>query len=236
MQPAKSIDRGRYLAVVYDQASRPITGYPLALVKHIMWDLLDIHSGRVLDVGCGRGDQLHALRSIGFDIVGVDADTPSGEPFEYYQCDITSDLLPVADASVDVVILKSVIEHIYYFQLPHVMSEIKRVLKPGGAFVVSTPDIRYNVKTFWNGFTHCSPYTIQSLTTCLKVHGFKDVQGYSLVALPSTWHSRTMRALAWITLYSPFPRSWGKWFRWSKERQAVAVGRKSPTASLFETG
>jgi SAM-dependent methyltransferase len=217
--------QGNFLSVVYDPARVPLTEYPLQLVKHLMWDLLNVRSGRVLDIGSGRGDQLHALKTLGFDIVGIDAEAPSGEPFEYHKCDITTETFPIADRSVDIVIMKSVIEHIYYFQLPFVMSEIRRVLKAGGSFVVLTPDFDYNYRTFYDAFAHCSPYTVKSLELCLRIYGFVDVHGYSLIPLPSTWHSRAMRFLADLTLRSPCPRSWGKWFRWSKERQAVAWGK-----------
>ncbi len=218
-------DKGDFLSVAYDPAVKPFTEYPLQLVRHLMDDLVKVKSGRVLDVGCGRGDQLHGFRTLGFDVVGIDAESPSGEPFEYYKCDIVSENFPIADHSVDVVIMKSVIEHLYYFQLPFIFSQIKRVLKPGGVLIVLTPDFRYNVKTFYEAFAHCSPYTTLSLEICLKMYGFKDVNTYVLTPLPSTWHSPFMRFLADVTRFLPFPRSWGKWFKWSKDRQAVAWGR-----------
>ena len=52
-----------YLAVSYDTASKPKTEYPCSLMSHIT-KICGLKAGTstiVVDVGCGRGDQLFAL-------------------------------------------------------------------------------------------------------------------------------------------------------------------------------
>jgi SAM-dependent methyltransferase len=53
--------------------------------------------------------------------------------------------LPIPDESVDVYQSEDVFEHIEYDRLPATISEIYRVLKPGGLFRLSVPDYRCDI-------------------------------------------------------------------------------------------
>jgi len=81
---------------------------------------------KILDVGCGNCYILNKLRSKGYNIIGVDRKPP---------CDIKMDVtnMDFPDNYFDVIISTEVIEHCNCVQ------EIKRVLKKGGLFFVSTP-------------------------------------------------------------------------------------------------
>jgi SAM-dependent methyltransferase len=98
--------------------------------------------GRLLDVGSGRGDVLMAAREREWEATGIDlspsfADYAEGrsgarvrrEPIEH--CGF-------ADGSFDAVILAAVLEHLY--DPDETVSEIARVLRPGGAFFVDVPN------------------------------------------------------------------------------------------------
>jgi SAM-dependent methyltransferase len=66
----------------------------------------------------------------------------SGEPFA---CDIDHfdaerDVFPYSDASFDTVLCCELIEHLFADPM-HMMSEINRVLKPGGHLVLTTPNL-----------------------------------------------------------------------------------------------
>lgn len=101
-------------------------------------------TGRLLDVGSGRGELLLAARSAGWQAVGVDpspafaryAARYSGvevraEPVEH--CGFESE-------SFDVIILAAVLEHLY--NPNETVSEIARLLRPGGALFVDVPNER----------------------------------------------------------------------------------------------
>lgn len=94
----------------------------------------------VLDVGCGSGNITKCFNGT---VVGVDI---SEEAIRQAQekginCKV-SDLntrLDFDDNSFDVVSCQQTIEHVYNTEV--LMEEIKRVLKPGGHLVISTPNM-----------------------------------------------------------------------------------------------
>lgn len=94
----------------------------------------------LLDVGCGRGFLLEQLAARGVNgLVGVDvfSDVRS-DAWEYRYGDVTQ-LLPAADGSFEVVVAGEIIEHVPNPDL--LLREIRRVLKPGGTLVISTPNL-----------------------------------------------------------------------------------------------
>jgi SAM-dependent methyltransferase len=60
--------------------------------------------------------------------------------FEYHPVNVESDRFPFADASFDVVVLCEVIEHLLSDPVAALL-EVKRVLRPGGCLLVSTPNV-----------------------------------------------------------------------------------------------
>jgi 2-polyprenyl-6-hydroxyphenyl methylase/3-demethylubiquinone-9 3-methyltransferase len=98
-----------------------------------------------LEVGCGGGILTEEIRKMGFITTGID---PSAESLHTAQnhakaggLDIQYDNgvgeeLPYADHSFDCVFCCDVLEHVQ--NLPKVISEISRVLKPNGVFFYDT--------------------------------------------------------------------------------------------------
>ncbi|OGR64155.1 MAG: hypothetical protein A2X31_12850 [Elusimicrobia bacterium GWB2_63_22] len=96
--------------------------------------------GKVLDIGCGRPceslpDQAF-LRFLGRPgSVGLDLKRLEG-PYEFRQGSVTA--LPFGDGELDNVTAMEILEHIR--EVPAALGEIKRVLKPGGVLIMTTPD------------------------------------------------------------------------------------------------
>lgn len=94
----------------------------------------------LLDAGCGRTVPVlrkflgRASRLIGVELVDV-TDAPKG--IETFQSDLAS--IPVADASVDVIMSRSVFEHLD--DPAAVYAEFARILKPGGSVIFLTANM-----------------------------------------------------------------------------------------------
>ena len=100
---------------------------------------------KALEVGCGGGILAEEIARMGFETTGIDPSEPSLKIARKHaaaeglniQYDFgTGEALPYEKASFDVVFCCDVLEHVR--NLPKVISEIARVLKPGGVFVFDT--------------------------------------------------------------------------------------------------
>ncbi|SEH45475.1 Methyltransferase domain-containing protein [Halopenitus malekzadehii] len=102
--------------------------------------------GRILEVGSVPCHITFLLKEIGYDIKGLDIDPSVIEDFmernqlEIYQCDVERDKFPAEDNSFDGVIFTEVLEHLHINPI-HTFEEIKRVLKPNGKLILTTPNV-----------------------------------------------------------------------------------------------
>lgn len=99
-----------------------------------------IKGGCLADVGCGQGDLYEYVRPRVGRYVGIDAvryeDFP--EQAEFCTLDLDSGLIPLPDASADVVAAVEVIEHL---ENPRdFLRKLVRLVKPGGWVIVTTPN------------------------------------------------------------------------------------------------
>lgn len=95
---------------------------------------------QLLDVGCGSGWLADNLRrTVGSHLVGVDVLTRVvTHDWDYVCADMTAGL-PFRDGSFDCVVAGEVIEHV---PCPdNLLREARRVLRPAGHLVVSTPNL-----------------------------------------------------------------------------------------------
>ncbi len=72
--------------------------------------------------------------------------------------------LSFADSSFDAIHAANIIEHFSSADAVLFLTEISRVLKPGGVIYLSTP----GVKNVWNTFSHIRPYPPSAFKKLLK--------------------------------------------------------------------
>ncbi|MEQ9454528.1 MAG: class I SAM-dependent methyltransferase [Phycisphaeraceae bacterium] len=111
--------------------------------------------GRVLEVSCGEGEILVALKADGYGVVATNytAYELGDAAIERHDgVDLLAGL-PFEDGVFDAVVLSDVIEHLS--DHPRALSEISRVLRPGGVAVILTPNtnrISSRVHYLFSGF------------------------------------------------------------------------------------
>lgn len=124
-----------------------------------------------LEVGCGGGILCEEIARMGFDTTGIDPSAQSlhfavrhaktsGLKIRYEKG--TGEALPFPENTYDVIFCCDVLEHVY--DLPSVISEISRVLKPGGVLCYDTINrtfiskmIAINVAQRWKRWAFMPP-------------------------------------------------------------------------------
>lgn len=226
-----------YLRVTYDPQRVPYSDYPLQLAH---WLTAHVYGptkprARLLDMGCGRGDQMAAFREIGFVVTGMDAAVDERNPWEsVIATDFERDPLPVQPGWFDYVFSKSVIEHLH--DPMSLLHRAREALGPGGIAAILTPSWAH---TYWGPFyidhTHVTPFTVPSLATAMTLAGFEDVKVRPFYQLPRLWAYPWLAPVRWLLAalplpYRPWTRApWGVWLnnqiRFSKEVMLLGVGR-----------
>ncbi|MDA1196662.1 MAG: class I SAM-dependent methyltransferase [Nanoarchaeota archaeon] len=144
---------------------------------------------KALDIGCTDGGFAARLKkAFGFDMYGLDmAEGSIASCKEKGVKGIVHNLeqpMPIEDDTFDLITLCEVIEHI--FDTDFLLSEIKRILKPGGVFIITTPNIasltnrltmligKYPTSAEYraSGSGHIRIYTFSALINQMKEHGF----------------------------------------------------------------
>lgn len=112
-------------------------------------------SGKLLEIGSHPFERTQDLMNLGYDVSGVDINYNRTE-YNVKKCDIEIEKLPFGDKSFDIVLMMQVIEHLGRDPV-WALQETKRVLKPNGVFVLSTPNF-FCLKNFafliFKGYQH----------------------------------------------------------------------------------
>lgn len=146
---------------------------------------------RVVDFGASPFITSCALNFMGFEVIAVDFD-----PEEYrsiaetcqvqaVRADLERDRVPVGDEWTDCAIFSEVLEHINPYYVGHALSEISRVLRPGGILVLTTPNIaslfrriRLLLGIQPQYRLHVHEYTKPEVEDLLGRHGFRVLRSF----------------------------------------------------------
>jgi 2-polyprenyl-3-methyl-5-hydroxy-6-metoxy-1,4-benzoquinol methylase len=148
----------------------------------------------VLELGCGFGSFLQALKDRGYTNVKAIDLIPEccayvrdeiGVPAE---CADVIDFLSADEGRYDAIVAFDVIEHFNKNEIVGIMERLHEILKPGGVLVIRVPNAssQAGVSTRYSGFTHETAFTMASVSELFQAMGFADVE-----CLPDPVYART---------------------------------------------
>ena len=216
-----------YLEIIYDKKSHPLNTYPSKLIKYLFNSYGMTKGQKILEPGCGRGEFLDAYRRLGLECYGLDLSPCAGgflEGIEVKQTDVENEPLPYKDDYFDIIYSKSLMEHLRHPE--KYLSEVFRILKPGGKVLCLIPDWESNYKTYFDDFTHVTPFTKISLRDILLISDFTDVNVAKFRQLPIVWKFPLLNIFcAMISPLIPV-RTQTKFLRWSRELMLIGSAKK----------
>ena len=159
-----------------------------------------VPGGKALDIGCREGHQSEWLKKHGYEVESVDVETS----YRFGKILDVNNGLPYDENLYDLIWCSEVLEHLK--QPDFVLSEMRRVLKPDGFLILTTPN-----SNFWLyriiGLFGIRPDKLQNPT---HIHYFSgsdikalcpdaELYGY----FPYVWFKFTLRSSEAISFLSP---------------------------------
>jgi SAM-dependent methyltransferase len=141
------------------------------LAAYIERDLPDRSS--LLELGCGYGDFINHVRvqqKVAVDLNAAVRDRLA--PEVRFVCGDCTNLAFLDAGSVANVMASNLLEHLDRGQLALLMSEIGRVLKPGGRLMLLQPNYRLCAARYFDDYTHVTVFTDTGLCGFLAAHAF----------------------------------------------------------------
>jgi SAM-dependent methyltransferase len=143
---------------------------------------------RVLEIGCGMGELVIGLSEKGYQCVGIDVSEVRIQRLQRLQSTnlqfrrVEGTTLPFPDQSFDVAVSMQLFEHLHPEDAGEHLREVFRVLKPGGFYMLETPNALVgpgDVSRFFTetaqGF-HLREYTIRDLCDLFHECGFGQIE------------------------------------------------------------
>lgn len=177
------------------------------LIKNFLQKFISPES-RILEIGSGWGefiDQIKAKEKFAVDI---------DESFrQYVDKDVVFSSQNVCSLNFkpdtfDHVFLSNVLEHLETKQsVSKAISELKRVLRPGGTLIIIQPNFKYCWKVYFDFSDHCTVWTDRSMKELLIQEGFQI--DYSVDRfLPFSTKQHYPKHSFFLSLYLKMPLFW----------------------------
>ena len=161
-------------------------------------------SGKILEIGTGSGYGVEKIAPVAERFITIDKHTPATELIESYDnVEFRKMKVPpfagIESGSIDCVISFQVIEHIRNDRA--FVAEVHRVLRPGGRFIVSTPNRTMSLtRNPW----HIREYSPEEFSALLGAE-FTSVEPYGVEGNESVWsyYEKNREGVARITRFDP---------------------------------
>lgn len=146
-------------------------------------------AGNILDIGCGTGAFLNAMKEGGWKITGLEPDTVARvKAVKLYgiQPQESEKLFELKQGTYDAITMWHVLEHVH--QLHAYIKQMTGLLKPGGKLFIAVPNYTSKDAAVYDGHwaaydvpRHLYHFSPQSMEKLLSLHGLK------LAALKPMW-------------------------------------------------
>jgi SAM-dependent methyltransferase len=195
---------------------------------------------RILDVGCGAGDNARILQSQGHRVFGVTLSPPEVElarPFceKVIVANAETDPLPWEPDSFDVLLLSHVIEHTIAPGL--VLNRLVKLLKPDGLVLIAVPNVahyRYRWKLLRGDWrrpetgpfdrTHYHFWSYDTVESLLDGSGLKMRSKIAGDASLPLWPFRRLLPASWLI---PFDRLAARWMPNAACQQTIIIADRA---------
>ena len=183
-------------------------------------DLPEDRTSPVLDVGCGFGFALRALRASGFsDVRGIEISEQQAEIARRggFEVSVVSDTIAHLQkhrGRFGLILLLDVLEHVPVPAQIDLARAIREALQPGGRLIVTVPNANSPLAARWRyiDFTHYASFTEHSLFFVLSNAGFGKIKmdnSKGIGGFPKRWWQREQRAalrkwlvrFAWLQVF-----------------------------------
>lgn len=146
--------------------------------------------GRLLDVGCGSGEVLADMESVGWEAVGVDVDSVAVEVAQGKGLSATCGTLEeqqYPDNGFQAITMNHVIEHVH--DPVGLLRECRRILAPGGHLIVITPNLdSWGHRRFDGDWFHLDPPRHLWLFSRRTLRSLVERSGFLRVRVSTTVH------------------------------------------------
>lgn len=178
---------------LFDAVFMRVCGIKQARLRMRYLEMKELSPGRLLEIGCGRGEKLSLFKDLGWDVLGQEIDSRAVEHARKSTgVDVLcGDLLSLGlDADqFDAIIINHVVEHV--FDVAALFEECFRLLKIGGRLAVTTPNGESlghrTFQKYWRGLEpprHLRIFSTRSLKKILFDAGFGECKISTVAASP----------------------------------------------------
>lgn len=182
-------------------------------MQQILWKMLadempTDRGARVLDIGCGFGFALSALRKNGYiNTKGLEVSfdqykVAKEKGLDIILVDNTIEWLKEKKEHFDVILLLDVLEHLPVDLQPALCKEIRNRLKAGGKLIITTPNASSPIAMRYRyiDYTHFSAFTEKSLSHLLMEAYFDEIR---FIFTPPTRPSLRFWRRGWAKNFRP---------------------------------
>lgn len=165
-------------------------------------------ASRVMEIGAGYCEFINNIQAAEKLAVDLNPDTIRyATPQVRVILSNTTDLSSIPDQYIDIAFASNFFEHLERADIVSTIRETRRVLRPGGKFIILQPNIRFSYRDYWMFFDHITPIDDRGLAEALEVNGFTVVKTIARF-LPYSTKSRLPKSIFLLKMYLRLPLVW----------------------------